>query len=165
MEQLPRWLVLKKAGYGAGQRLRKWQKFVKPTPPSTPKWLLGPAHYQTRQPELQARIENHDKYRFFAIYEDPTTNTDEYAVCRACGHVCYNEEERRAHLRAQGCAKKLVKAYDFLLRDMKCVICDCKSMQKKWGVPLHFGCERYWKEDSPTPSALELALTWSEVRG
>lgn len=166
MDQLPRWLVLKKAGYGAGQRLQKWRKFEKPAPPpSTARWLLGPAHYQARQAELQAKIENHDKYRFFAIYVDPTTNSGEYSVCRACGHVCYTEDERRAHLRLQGCAKTLVKAYEYLLRDMKCVICDCKTSQKKWGVPLHFGCERNWQEDSPTPSGLELALMWSEAQG
>lgn len=160
---LAHWLLKKKAGHAGGVRLSKWKKFEPPKlfTPSQYNLRALPAHYRPA-----AGIQDGDKYRFFTVTQvtDGGT-TSEIAVCRCCGHVCYSENERRTHLRAMGCSKKLVEAYKLLLRDMKCVVCDVLSRTQKWGVPLHMSCEKAWMEELAAPSGLEGAFMVLEARG
>jgi hypothetical protein len=89
------------------------------------------------------------------------------AECRSCGHnSTESTSDRQLHFAKGGCTKRLCAAYDLLLKDSKCVICDHHTAQRKWGVPLcSSACTQAWCESEPQPRALLEALNLVGTEG
>lgn len=156
MGPLPQWLIAKKAGYCAGRRLPKWHKFEEPKSivPFT-------GSYYNRIPAVyQEHTKNGDDHRFWAIDDCGTWE------CRACQTPLWLEADRKIHLANEGCAKKLVAAYELLKRDMRCVICDEHCTMTRWGVPMCIkgNCVERWLEEAQ-PMALTYALGLASITG
>jgi hypothetical protein len=98
------------------------------------------------------------EYRFWAA----TAALDSRSVtaeCRRCLSIFSSGAARRLHTGQNGCAKKLTDAYVLLLRDGMCVICNMKSYQFKFGVPIcSKACLKAWCEVETQPDALKAAL-------
>lgn len=150
---LPYWLLVKKAGHPAGMRLPKWKKYEPPPPPPVSMQRYLPSIYK---PKLSVSSINGDIYRFWKVETYPEGET---YTCRRCKGISLSHADRIAHLKGYGCAKTLISAYKLLLRDMRCVICDIRTDNMKWGVPICTGaCERQWCEEEARPLALVNAL-------
>lgn len=83
-------------------------------------------------------------------------------MCRNCLAIVKGATERKEHQRKFSCTTTLLEAYELLLRDKKCVICDSDSSQTKWGIPLCKPmCVARWQFEAgagapPLRQALEL---------
>jgi hypothetical protein len=111
------------------------------------------------QPEVINGVFEHWEYRFWCMVTWPPS-TQILAECRACGHLGEQDKAvRQGHMSQGGCAKKLCDAFDLLLRDKLCVICDVRTTRTKWGVPIcSSGCMQAWCEQESQPKALLNAL-------
>lgn len=128
---------------------------------------LGPtSHTQGYTPYTCARVWDSCEYRYWAMSYSAGVIL---AECRCCGELGSRDYlKRREHFEAQGCAKKLDKALQSLLKDGLCLICDQKTFgtKKKWGVPLcSDACQQAWCESEPQPEALKAALMLVQARG
>lgn len=159
---LPRWIITNR-NMPAGKRQCKKPVFVAPRQYRSYLVLDGTQLLSDRAKKayLPKEIPNLFEaweYRFWAMgimfAGHPVTE------CRCCGNAGdVNVERRRNHLGMGGCAKKLCEAYKLLLKDNICVICDQKTTQQKWGVPLcGSACHEAWCEVETQPKALTMAL-------
>jgi hypothetical protein len=57
-------------------------------------------------------------------------------TCRTCNASYFHKEGRKTHLNENGCATKLLKAFSLLKRDKLCIVCDTKTTNEEWGVPM-----------------------------
>lgn len=98
------------------------------------------------------------EYRFWAAVLDKKSVV---AECRCCGSIGgQNIAARQLHIAQGGCSKRIIAAYKLLLRDERCVICNNKTHQQAWGVPLcGSGCKQAWCETEAQPKALADALS------
>jgi hypothetical protein len=99
------------------------------------------------------------EYRFWAMV--PTGPGKILAECRCCGNmaVTCDTPTRQLHFAKGGCTKRLCAAYDLLLKDSKCLICDHWTSSKKFGVPIcGSACLQAFCESEPQPKALAEAL-------
>ena len=149
---VPRWLIANKCMPG-GRRTAPKPVLVIETPAR-----LGKRFGAYEAPVIAGQFE-HWEYRFWAMGVIGNTGVA-LTECRCCGHVGKRDMKiRRLHLSQGGCATKLCEAYKLLLRDRKCVVCDQKTLFKKWGVPIcSSSCEQAWCEVEAHPSALQAAL-------
>lgn len=99
------------------------------------------------------------EYRFWAV--EVINYMPQCSECRCCRKVFGNVMTRRKHPGEHDCFKKLVLAYELLLRDMKCAICDNRTYNKAWGVPLcaETKCRNAWMHLEAQPTSLLQALT------
>ena len=111
------------------------------------------------------------EYRFWCVeIRDQDSGIPSTAVCRACEQIHFRKTVRQKHQETVGCTKRLIKAYELLLRDKRCVICDAHTQNRKWGVPLcnTRACTQKWCQVEPQPialyNALELVPAVSEER-
>jgi hypothetical protein len=103
------------------------------------------------------------EYRFWAMIVTNPGNPGKASIlaeCRACGNTQNGDTpSRQLHFAKGGCTKRLCAAYDLLIKDSKCLVCDHKTIMKKWGVPLcSSACTQAWCESEPQPKALAEAL-------
>lgn len=163
---LPRWIITQRTmPYGVRLPKRPALIVASSYPPGDNSWLIGEDRLPMLPPkgsyiplEIKGVFEKWE-YRFWAMV--PVGNDRILAECRACGH---NENAikttvRQQHFQMGGCTKKLCAAYNLLLRDSKCLICDKWTTQRKWGIPLcSSACMEAWCTSEPTPKALAEAL-------
>jgi hypothetical protein len=99
------------------------------------------------------------EYRFWAV--ELMNWTPQCAECRNCRKVFGNMTTRRKHPAEHDCFRTLIGAYELLLRDKKCVICDKYTSAKAWGVPLCSTtvCMNTWMHLDAQPNALLQALS------
>lgn len=98
------------------------------------------------------------EYRFWAAEASECKRTV-IAECRGCGAMFSDAVARREHIGKMGCSIRLTAAYKLLLRDKMCVICNMRSYQEKWGVPLcSKACVEAWSSVESQPEALRAAL-------
>ena len=97
------------------------------------------------------------EYRFWGM---AMIDNAPYTECRCCGAMGGpSPATRKRHHEQGGCTTRLIDAFTLLLKDKLCVICDCKTARKKWGVPLcSNACEQAWCESEICPVALSFAL-------
>lgn len=157
---LPRWIITNKF-MPAGRRTAKkptynWEQNYRQSAP------VYPASKDFSPFDIKGVFEGWE-YRFWAVsmlessaIRAPTV----IAECRACGGVGGQDViSRRMHSDRGGCCKKLCAAFKLLLRDKICVICNMKTGNQKWGVPLcSSGCQQAWCEVETQPKALLAAL-------
>lgn len=140
---LPSWIVGSKTIYHTSTR---------PSKRVRPDWIKE--HYRTMSHQPRTRVITGPQQRLPGIIITSTKlvpartgplHLNEYRFwrafegrgrCRQCLKLFDTQKERIAHQKAEGCTRILVDAYDLLLRDMKCVVCDNKTDKSKWGVPL-----------------------------
>jgi hypothetical protein len=103
------------------------------------------------------------EYRFWCLEMHGTMGS---ATCRRCEIMLHDEEPRRKHLNVNQCSTKLLDAYELLLRDKKCVVCDSFTANKKWGVPLclRTQCMLNFMHQEAVPQALLQALLLIDSR-
>jgi hypothetical protein len=160
---LPRWIITNKTMPG-GWRTAPKPVLVAPIEHPPDEYLSGSGfRILTRrekgyEPATQIGVFENWEYRFWAA--DLYTGGSVATECRSCGHEKgRTRAARKTHHAMGGCAKRLVAAYDLLLRDKKCVICDSVTGQKHWGVPLCCSaCQQAWCEVEAQPKALTAAL-------
>jgi hypothetical protein len=120
-----------------------------------------------RQAPLYSNLESapglkdflHWEYRFWAAAE-MEDGRGVITECRACQSVFSSSAARKEHLGRMGCSRRLVDAFKLLLKDKMCVICNMRSYQEKWGVPLcSKACCEAWCAVEAQPDALKQALT------
>lgn len=98
------------------------------------------------------------EYRFWAAQQSEDNRTV-IAECRGCMSVFSDPIARKEHLGRMGCSKRLCAAYKLLLKDNMCVICNMRSYQEKWGVPLcSKACVEAWCKVETQPEPLLAAL-------
>jgi hypothetical protein len=99
------------------------------------------------------------EYRFWAV--ELINYIPQCAECRNCRKVFGNVMTRRNHPSEHDCFKILIGAYELLLKDKKCVVCDKYTHNKAWGVPLcaETKCRNTWMHGDAQPQALLEALT------
>jgi hypothetical protein len=151
---LPRWVIFKKSLCG-GHRLAKKPVF------ETPRVLSAFARPNGgKEPLVQVKTLvgwDNWEYRFWAA--DVNEGSCVVCECRACGSMFGGQPGRSLHLANFGCAKKLVAAYKLLLKDRRCVICNEKTGNASWGVPLCTdACVNKWKHEESQPAPLVAAL-------
>jgi hypothetical protein len=120
-----------------------------------------PAKYTAKQYLVlsDTRIEfDNSEYRFWGV--DVVNNVPSVVVCRYCASSSFSKAFRDAHNEDTGCFGKLVGAYNLLRKDMVCVICNMRTKNTEWGVPLckDGDCIDKWCHEDFTPEALEAAL-------
>ena len=151
---VPRYLIAQKCLWGG------WRQPPKPEIPKPPKptYSAKPSVKITEVASLMLNGFALWEYRFWAA----ALSLDERSVtaeCRGCQAVFSNEKARKAHIGDVGCAKRLTEAFKLLLKDKMCVICNMRSYQEKWGVPLCSpACVEAWCKVESQPDALKLAL-------
>jgi len=166
--QVPRWLI-RKAHERAGERLPKRILLVE----AKTKKVVGFPNYHiagdvkkqgegfTQRQEMVfadtlLKFENWE-YRYWAV--EFLGNKPACAECRCCGRVTGVCAPRKTHAAENNCYRKLTNAYQLLLRDMKCAICDAKTLKKCWGVPMCSSvCEEAWMHGTAQPDSLNFAL-------
>lgn len=99
------------------------------------------------------------EYRFWAV--ELIAYQPISAECRNCNKLFFTSEARRKHPSDHDCFRTLIGAYELLLRDKRCVICDKVTSSKAWGVPLCLGssCMNTWMHLDAQPNALLQALS------
>lgn len=134
MIKVPRWVIKQHMIGTDGYRLFERGKFLKevnqPKVISTANFeqvlangiIGGPAEWQ------------HWEYRFWAA--ELRDNKPVMGMCRCCGDAVQTYQNRRMHGAKSGCNQFLVNAYKLLLLDKLCVMCDTKTKNQKWGIPL-----------------------------
>jgi hypothetical protein len=117
------------------------------------------AQFKGWKPKDEHGVFENWEYRFWARATWGKELTGHLTECRACLATANESRESRTAHHVGGCCGRLAKAYALLLRDKKCVICDCKTTSAKWGVPLcSSGCEQSWCEVEAQPLPLAFAL-------
>jgi len=171
---IPRWLIMKVA-YPEGHRLdkRTLLKYVpkheyKPSFNGDYSWIHKCTWESLREKiVLQDTTFGFSKmdYRFWCV--EVGGNHPITAICRRCNCTLYSPEKRKKHHEMEGCAGILVKAYVLLLRDKLCAICDNKTENSKWGVPLcnNTMCLDAWMHETPQPDCIQNALLLIAGRG
>jgi hypothetical protein len=175
--KVPRWLICK-AWERGGERLSKREhlvEIIKSEPHTTygfgtPKTRVSntidgnvpPYHVNNSHTIVlsdKTLMFDNWEYRFWAV--DLINMTPQAAECRNCSKVFTNVTTRRKHGSEYGCFQLLVKAYEMLLRDRLCLICDQHTSHKVWGVPLcnNTSCLNTWMHLNAQPNALLEALT------
>lgn len=160
---LPRY-ILTTMNMPGGRRTAKKPVFKAPAPPMS--WwdrhkMQEPKGYQPE--ELKGVFEGWE-YRFWSMntWLSPSAKYGKGIIteCRGCGTVGSTEQKiRQMHFNQGGCAKRLCAAYKLLLRDKLCLVCNTKTTQQKWGVPLcGSACQQAWCETETQPKALIDAL-------
>jgi len=177
-ELVPRWL-LRKIVYSGGFRLNAAERYTEEK-----KSIIcnGPVHIRgshwskdTKGPYISDRhritmldtamdFENWE-YRFWAV--EVRRDMPIMASCRLCQEMKFTAEARKSHIRNKQCTTKIIRVYQLLLRDKKCVICNKYTHFDKWGVPL---CEKglcmdMWMHDEATPPELENAILEADRQG
>lgn len=97
-------------------------------------------------------------FQFYAVGMN-VYNVAQKCTCRSCGGVIISAHLRRKHSEVLGCYDKLIKAYKLLDLDQKCVICDTRTIGRRWGVPLcSKGCVKEWCFHIVRPASVSAAL-------
>jgi hypothetical protein len=167
---VPRWMLRKICEHN-GVRLPKRKLWE---PPVVPHERVGPPtnlvrlrHDRTvhtpieRQAQVladkQFDFENWE-YRFYCV--EVQDRAPCLATCRRCSSSFFARKARRAHIGENGCSKAVLRAYELLLRDKKCVICDTRTEHCEWGVPLCCTnkCKDAFMHEEIQSEALEAAL-------
>lgn len=149
--RLPRWIITNKC-LPAGHRTAKKPVLVVPVEA----W----AHRNPYVPQGLPEVFEPWEYRFWAMALLDNAPAAALIECRACGSLQGHTRQARVFHHAQGkCTSKLCEAYKLLLKDERCLICDAKTGQTKYGVPLcSSACVQAWCEAEPQPKALMNAL-------
>lgn len=158
--RIPRYLIVQQAKWGGWRPEKKVALDIpvpyKPSQGSSGFIPASQAAIKGNLPEIKGFADW--EYRFWAV-ELSTVNGEPMTECRCCRSVFGNTQSRRAHGAVQGCFKKLTNAYDLLLKDMVCPICNMRSYKSKWGVPLCSpACSLAWCAAEAQPDALTAAL-------
>lgn len=172
---IPRWFIRHQA-IRTGMRLPVRPKFVSPVtdrkqwgfiptviPPNS-----GPiSDVDIRRPIDAVTGDKFDPadFRFWGVYLN-IYNVVQKCTCRNCGGVVISQHLRRHHSEVLECYDKLVKAYNLLELDSKCVICNVKTSSRKWGVPLcSKKCVNDWCFHTIRPESVSAALELVIGRG
>src|SRR6185437_1855345 len=104
---------------------------------------------------------DYSQFRMFAVDVDLKSGTVLGCVCRQCDELMYTNEEKKKHISESGCPSILQRAYMYLRRDKKCIICDRYTSDEKWGIPLctKGECMETFMHDIPQPEVLRAAIT------
>lgn len=151
--QLPRYLIAQKCLWG-GWRQPSKPVFVRPMIEHFP------VRVEVKETPCAPHLIGFDgwEYRFWAAVPSECKRSV-IAECRGCMSVFSDAVARREHIGKMGCSKRLTAAYKLLLRDKLCVICNMRSYQEKWGVPLcSKTCMTAWASVESQPDALKAAL-------
>lgn len=157
---IPQYLIEKVGGRPGGAHLP-----VRPKPSYTPAVTPLPISAMPTGKvyddlTLQRMEFDNWEYRFWcADMEDGVRGSELVSICRVCSSIFYERVSRQNHLNG-GCSNSLLAAYKLLLLDKKCVVCDTRTSEQKWGVPLckNQQCHATFKHVDPTPQALSDAL-------
>lgn len=169
---VPRW-VIRKSWQKAGFRLPERKLFIQLKPmiveamekqDHSNRWGIRKPTYTDSENIVLADITmdfSHWEFRFWGVGIVGVTPT--VCECRGCGHTCVTKPSRKAHLGTSGCTTKIIGAYKLLLRDSRCVICDQKTSNTSFGVPLCIqgGCYGDFLHQESQPRALAEALNIS----
>lgn len=168
MDFIPRWHLFNIV-FSRGRRLPKFERLL-PECKTSRSRDARTSGFNAISPRVLAVAKDklfsfdNEEYRFWAIdmgentmSKDPTPHG---AICRFCGTIAYTKQSRRAHMENMQCTTKLIVCYESLLKDQKCIACDNKTTERKWGVPLHHDevCMDYWMFDEPCPEGLAAAV-------
>lgn len=160
---IPRYLIAKVGGLPAGLRLEKRPTVVWSARTVTPARNYAPVlNASGDEDDLAFRQLNftNEEYRFWCA-EITNDQTGDFvtAICRGCETTHYTQATRKAHLNA-GCSKRILKAYQLLLKDKKCIVCDKWTSNQKWGVPIctQEGCMHSFKHQTPQSTAMQAAI-------
>ncbi len=160
MLDFPRWIITNRC-MSAGHRTAKKPVLIVPRSSFSFNERVFGGHSDAYEPaELKGVFEKWE-YRFWAMaHSGELTRASLIAECRGCGNIGSGDSaSRQLHFAKGGCAKRLCAAYKLLLRDKVCVICNAKTSQTKWGVPMcSSACQQAWCEIETQPSALTNAL-------
>jgi len=129
---LPNWVIatlIRPHGLRLPPRDPHWE------PPKTRKKSLLGKYYEKRDKDAvtvrDGNLENAE-YEFYAGVDFQSAPSSH---CRCCHHMVFGAEERKRH-KDKDCHATLKAAYKLLCIDMACVMCDARTLRKKWGVPL-----------------------------
>ena len=173
MFEVPRYLIAKKTILG-GQRGDKLVLLPKPVVPHQSPNIIG---YRPKIKQGTQVKETSDslipidtsmnfsnwEYRFWCLEMHGSLGS---ATCRCCETMLHDEGPRKKHLNINGCSTKLLAAYELLLRDARCVVCDNLTANKKWGIPLCLSqaCMLNFMHEEAVPMSLCQAMTLVETR-
>jgi hypothetical protein len=156
MIQLPDYFVRKVAGYPAGIRMPKMEKWYAD---NWPKGFVN-SHNHTHYPILSTEGDplSGGDYRYWCGVPAATMFRKGYAQCRCCGEVVVHKKERKEH-KQKGCGSKLEEAYKMLRRSTECIMCKLATHRKVYGLPLCCkDCEFEWEFTTATPRVLRYVL-------
>ena len=165
MFKIPRW-VLEKTSYGEGRRLKplvpfkkKWNTvYAKPEKPKDGLTNIASAKHELVLKDPLLDFQNWE-YRFWCPENDGDMVCG--ATCRQCSAVFIGDRKARFnHNKSVGCYNRLVKAYEVMLKDKNCVMCDAHTTNSDFGVPLckNGTCKDEWMHNTATPKSLDSAL-------
>ena len=174
-EMVPRW-VIRKSWIRTGARLEKRIPLIEERPKlqiisRSDKQNTFSNKFGVRKPQFtenemivmsnKGMDFSHWEFRFWAV--GIAGIEAQICECRCCKNLCYSKEGRKSHLGIAGCTKKLIDAYKLLLLDNRCLICDSKTMNKSFGVPLcnKDACYNDFLHVESQPRALAEALNIS----
>ena len=104
---------------------------------------------------------DYSQFRLFAVDADLKSGSVLGCVCRNCDELMYTREEKKKHISESGCPSILQRAYVYLRRDKKCIMCDRATLDEKWGIPIcaDGDCMETFMHDIPQPEVLRAAIT------
>lgn len=155
--KVPIWFWrLKAAPYGARLPKRtirapkKWSKEDKVLPILNARVgrQLAARNVRARKPGSLAGFEGNlkaEQYQYFyGLKGSVNSAAYSWGMCRICRRTFTNEADRMKHLKRKAgerlsCAMKAIIVCNLLMRDGACVICDTRTEDRKWGLPL---CDR-----------------------
>lgn len=95
----------------------------------------------------------------FRFWIGSRQSASRFSICRGCKKIQHLSHERKEHMDKLKCTDLLVRAYTLLRKDKNCVICDARTNQTVWGVPLCTPlCEDRWMFNPQRSAALEAAI-------
>lgn len=102
--------------------------------------------YKRQTADLPLGNLDKNAYRYWIGAEERGSR---FSKCRACRMTLLSDEDRKAHTDKFKCTVVLTDAFKLLLRDGRCVVCDDKTLNQRYGMPLCSDvCIKYWMFES-----------------